>query len=373
MVQAMFGLNRLSFLIVLVWTPLPANAEREVHVVSLVNGRSEPGYVLAVPDTEIYVDRPGKSVTLALIARNPLQWNVSFSEGTLIERIVLGGNGLGETQVSLTGIPMDAARHPDFPVTTQTIGAPFRKLVADLTELAGVDAIQGFYGRYSAPNDPIILSSGLSPIEAFNRDYLSDAVGPLDDVPAEFLDWQSALADTKFVHFDTGGVQLDGETRFEVPADVPPILLPQVAVHDPVDGMIYAMSLGGSGYVYRIDTHTGDWAVLVDLNGFDGAQMFFDQAQQRLVLTGAFGRPGEIMVLGLNGMSETFTLPVQMFAGLTDIYDYGRDDPPSLIPLLANGEWVLMLARAPTDESYRVYALNLANRNIRLLAYHDAF
>ncbi len=369
----MFGLIRPILLATVLWLPVSAFAEREVHVVSLVNGRDQPGYVLAVPDTEIYVDRPGQSVTLVLVSRTPLKWNVSHSDGTLIESILLGGDALSDTQLTLSGITMDAETFSGLPITTQPIGAPFRRLVSNVTDHIGLDAINSFYGRYDAPDTPITIDTNFAQLDAFNPNYLSSAIGPLGDVPHVLRDWQNHLPRGPIVRFDAEGVQLGDDALLEVTEDVPPIFLPQAAVYDPIEEMIYAMSLGGVGYVYRVDRRTGVWDVFAELDGFDGAQMHFDHDGQRLILTGAFGRPGEILVLGLDGSADTFTLPVQMFAGLTDLYDYGQDDPPSLVPLETDGDWVLLSASTPPSEAYRIYALNLANRNIRLLAYRNAF
>src|SRR5439155_9991580 len=66
--------------------------ERELHVVGIYSGTSQTGGTVFNHErgnAAVSVNRPGKSATLLLSSYEPVDWHVSVSAGTSIERVFL--------------------------------------------------------------------------------------------------------------------------------------------------------------------------------------------------------------------------------------------------------------------------------------------
>lgn len=360
-------------LMIVVALPVPVRAEREVHVVSIAQGRRPAGDLMAVHQAQVHVDRAGASVVLVLLDRGPVKWLVTWGEDTVLEEVILGGTAPTRSDVYLAGVPLGGADTEGLPVTLDTRGQAFRHLVRDVTARTGSDRLAGFRGMYQAPSDPIVIDA-LSDDTILRPDYLADRLDPVEDMPAAFRTWVPAALPPPAVALTRMGLTIqedDGTTRMlPVPGTVPAVLFPTDAVRDPKTGVVYAMTLGGVGYVYQVDPATGQWSVLTDQAEYDGARMILDAPAGRLIMTGAFHRPGEIRIVGLDGTSRGFTLTALRFPGLTDLYDFGNEPAPELVPHLVVGDWVLLVAGDVTAE-YRAYAVHLDTRDIRLIRYAD--
>jgi len=97
--------------------------------------------------------------------------------------------------------------------------------------------------------------------------------------------------------------------------------------------------------------------------------MLLDEAGQRLIMTGAFGRPGEIRSIGFDGAVSQIKVPVFDFPGLTDLYAYGRDRPVQLTPLAVVDNWLLVEAVRQDTGAYRRYSVNLSSAAVWLVGY----
>ncbi|MFL4471828.1 hypothetical protein ACERZ8_18805 [Tateyamaria armeniaca] len=141
--------------------------------------------------------------------------------------------------------------------------------------------------------------------------------------------------------------------------------------------MIYCMTYGAEGYLYSVDVQTGAWAVVTGLDEYDGAGLLYDPQGQLLITTGAFSRPGEIRIFGLDGSFSSMFIPTTAFPGLTDLFDYGNEHGPPLTPLSYSDGWLLLEALARRSSAnrgaggYRLYAVQISTREVRLLRFSD--
>lgn len=364
-------LRHLPFLIALMASlGGPASAERELHVVSVFEGTPDPADRWRVPVARVMIDRPGHDIVLILADRGPLRWEIDLTPGTSLEQVYLGGANPDSSEVRLGGIPVVASVSPGLPVTLQPEGRKFRAMVTVATDLAEIDALGSFQGYYTAGARPIRVDR-TEDREDYARSYPEAALSDDADLPIGILDPGPPPAE---VLFDPGGMVLrrPGEhaLRLPRPPDMTPPLLPSGATFDAASGAVFGLAIGGAGAVYRVDVSSGDWTVLASLDGYDGAALIFDPATGRIVMTGAFARPGEIRVLGPSGQMTGFTIPVTGFAALTDLYDHGNEDAPPLRPVAIDGDWVrLEASEIAGGTAKRSYALNLASREVRLIDF----
>ena len=95
------------------------------------------------------------------------------------------------------------------------------------------------------------------------------------------------------------------------------------------------------------------------------------------MLTGARSRPGEIALVKPDKSIDTVLFEVRALPGFTDLYAYPNAFPPRLTPRIYEGQWLIADATSKLEEGiagygkHRLYALNLATREVRLLAFTD--
>jgi hypothetical protein len=131
------------------------------------------------------------------------------------------------------------------------------------------------------------------------------------------------------------------------------------------------------GYLYSVDVPTGAWAVVTGLDEYDAAGLFYVPESRLLITTGAFSRPAEIKVFGLDGSRSSIFIPTTAFPGLTDLFDYGNEHGPPLTPHEFSNGWLLLEAVAgrggtyPVAGEYRIYAVQDVTGEVRLLHYSN--
>jgi hypothetical protein len=197
-----------------------------------------------------------------------------------------------------------------------------------------------------------------------------------DDLP--LISKLGAGQDNIFCYFDGGGINLTGPNATTVlPPNVPGILLPVMGVYDPGSQIIYCITYGAEGYIYSVDVQTKEWSVVTSLNEYDAAGLLYDPRSRVLITTGAFSRPGEIKVFGLDGNRSSSFVPTTDFPGLIDLFDFGNEDGPPLTPLVFSGGWLLLEALADSNSAYpgrgeyRIYAVQIATNQVRLLRFRN--
>lgn len=361
----------------ILWIACPAWAERELHVVSVNQGWVAPGDFRNEPQARVIVDRPGSEVILVLLDADKVEWMVETTPGSFIETILLGGDRSRRSRVDLDGIRLSNPHVPALTHVNKPLGRHFRALLSQLSLITGLDRIASFQFAYVA------LSAGHR-VDRFDQgketlvlDYLPARLGPAQDLPPALQSWlegarPEAHHDASFSDTAMTLTDADGTRVFPVPPGIPIPHLASGACFDPVDEMLYGISIGGQGHLYAVNTRTGAWQVLTSLNGYDGAEVFFDRTGDQFILTGAFSRPGDIRVIARDGRAETIRMGFLRFPGLSDLYDYENEPAPSLRPRAYQDGWLLLEAIEDRDQArarQRLYAVHLATEEIRLLKY----
>ena len=124
-----------------------------------------------------------------------------------------------------------------------------------------------------------------------------------------------------------------------------------------------------------IDAKTGRWGLIASLNGYDAASLLYDAQTRLLIMTGAFSRPGDIKVIGLDGTGFTTFVPTANFPGLSDLFDFGNEYGPPLTPHAYADNWLLLEALGEQSSSdldvrqFRIYAVQIETGEVRLLRY----
>lgn len=375
----MFNLHGILLLCLVSGLAGPAWAGREVHVVAVGEGHRSDDYY-ALPEARLLVDRPGQEVGLVLLDGGTLHWKIEATDGTVISEIVRSGPGPRDSKITLFGIPMVGDQLSGLPLVFRPLGRDFRTLVDRLTDHMHTDRLSSFQGVHKAGDLPVRVDRVDTGSGGLARDYLSQRVGQSADLPPRIRDWVASRGETPdfTLVFDEHAINLAGPTgtrRFAITPDVPDTLLPSTAVYDPGSQMIYCITYGAEGYLYSVDVRTGAWAVVTSLEDYDAAGLLYVPEGRLLVTTGAFSRPGQIKVFGLDGSRSSIFIPTTAFPGLTDLFDYGNEHGPPLAPRAFSDGWLLVEAVARRDAThpdlgeYRIYAVQVATGEVRLLHY----
>ena len=358
-----------------------AHAEREVHVVAV--GKGQPSNdVYASPEAHVLVDRPGQEVGLVLLDGGDLSWHIQTTDGTIITEVIRSGPNHRDSEVILSGIPLYGAHVAGLPLVFNPWGSDFRTLLDMLAERMGTTHIQSFIGAYQSQESPIIVEKVDTATAGLELNYLSSQVDASFDLPAEILNWLANGDDDSVysVEFGLNGISLAGPTgiqRFPVSVGVPDIMLPVTGVYAPDTQMIYGLTYGAEGFLYSVDVGTGQWGIVTSLRGYDAAGLLYDLKTRMLITTGAFSRPGDIRVFGLDGSRSSIFITTTAFPGLSDLFDFGNKDGPPLTPRVYADNWLLLEALGGNSGSYpdvgrhRIYAVQTQTGEVRLLSYEN--
>lgn len=378
----MVTLLRLTVLCCL-WLASAASAEREVHVVAI--GRGQPAQdPYALPEARVVVDRPGQEIGLVLLDAGTLRWHVEATEGTRITEIIRSGPGPEDSEVLLSGIPMTGVQVSGLPLALRPRGRDFRILIDWLADRMATRRIHSFQGRHQFHGQPLAVDRVDTATPGLSRDYLAEWLSRTGDLPEALRTWLASdrAPGAYSVDFDATGLTLTGPSgtqRFPVPPNVPGILLPVAAVHAPGQDMIYGLTYGGEGYIYAVDVRTGQWTVVTSLHDYDAAALLYVPDERLLILTGAFSRPGDIRGIWLDGRRFARFTPTIAFPGLSDLFDYGNEHGPPLVPRVYADGWLIVEARgdgagagtARGIRAERVYAVRVDTGEVRLLSYRN--
>lgn len=374
--SARLALTLLAFVV-----GLPAFADVEVHVVSVGQGRQTDDFY-ALPEINLLVDRPGSDLALVLIDGGEAHWRIETTQGTRISEVVRDGPDEAPARVTLSGIPMQIEEGPDLPLVFGPVGADFRAMLDTVGDRFGIDRIASFTALHKAGRAALRVDRVDRATAALSRDYLADHLADPRELPPALRGWIETPGETggPDVRFDETGVTLSDPSglRFlPITGEVPAILLPAASVYDPSSHTVFAVSYGGPGYLYAVDALMGAWRVIAGLNDYDASALLFDPATGQVVLTGAFSRPGDIRAFTLDGAMTSTFVPTIGFPGLSDLFDYGNEHGPPLVPHLLRDGWLLVSASAPSGPAYpdagafRLYAVSLRSGEVKLLAYEN--
>jgi len=375
----MINLNKCLLVCLFLVFASPILAQHEVHVVAVGEGyRTDDFY--ALPEARVFVNRPGQEIILVLLDDGELHWKVEASAGTIISEIVRSGPDTDASEVSLFGVPVVGVQFSGLPLVFRPMGRDFRSFVDSLADRLRTERISSFHGVQKQNDSPVVVDRVNTTTAGLARDYLSRRLETSDDLPLKIRRWvETGDSIEEFVvDFDEAGVSLtgpNGTQRFPATANIPRILLPVLGVYDPVSQMIYCATYGAEGYIYSVDVRTGEWGVVTSLDGYDAAGLLFDPDSGQLITSGAFSRPGDIRVFGLDGSRSSVFIPTKAFPGLTDLFNYGNEHGPPLIPRAFSEGWLLLEAFVGREGArsnsgqYRIYAVMIETGEVRLLRF----
>ncbi|MDB2407555.1 hypothetical protein N9W17_03370 [Jannaschia sp.] len=361
-------------IILLLLAAAPAFAERELHVVAVRAGWTEPGDFRNAPRARVIVDRPGAQVTLVLLGRDEVDWRVETTPESRIETVILGG-ATAQAKLRLNDVRFSLPQDAALPYIRTILGQKFRQFLNQLSAQTGLTRITSFRSIYEA--DPAGLRvDRIDHRPPLATEYLRDSVGSIEGMPQALLNQLGRTGqDRAQASFDASGMTVtdaDGSRHYPVPPDLPAPFLPSGAYFDAVNDVLYGISVGGVGTLYQVDAQTGEWQILGTLDGYDGASLLYDRTDDLFVLTGAFSRPGRIRILRRGAVLATTNIEVRRFPGLTDLFDYPDAQAPSLVPLAFAEDWLLAEAQSEDPPTAtRLYAVNVATEEVRLLRYFN--
>ncbi len=264
-------LRKIAALLVLVCTaisvPLAAFASPEVYAIGIYEGNEVTGDQVHGPEAHVKVDRPGTNAALFLGSYSAVRWYVETTEGTTLASVALYGMNAEQSEVYVNGELFRDRQIADLPTAHNDGGRPFRQFVAAIHGPGGPDRLDLFLSSYTAPEAGFVIDRA----EPDNPNYATDPQVRLTATPEVLnealrsaLAWQGPNRKPE-VKFGNDGFYTLGEngdwTLHPVTLDVPEISWPVAGVRDNA-GVLYGVSLGGDGLLYRYDPVKTQWTVL---------------------------------------------------------------------------------------------------------------
>jgi hypothetical protein len=139
-----------------VFSVVDASAERELHVVGVYEGSN------GTTNGRVLVNRPGQSVTLFLSAYDAMDWRVTVTSGTNIERVFLNAYYHQSVQGIPDGVPvmenvLTEGGNYLF-IGYYVDSSLFLRAVPRINEITGQE-ISSFHGAYGAPMTPFVIDA----------------------------------------------------------------------------------------------------------------------------------------------------------------------------------------------------------------------
>jgi hypothetical protein len=303
----------------------PPPAQHELHAIGVYsgnyNGGSSPHHEQG--QASILVNRPGTGVTLFLSAYEPVLWHIAATNGTLIEKVILGGYYRQAIDGLPAGVPVvtryydEGAGSSDYLWSGYSIdNVEFLRTVSKLCDLTGMD-LSSFQGAYTAPaptpfviagvqSDPRLRCNYPQPVDpaalppiAFDLSFLNlDGVtgfytrhytlaGPQNG--GRLLPGMNMVSDqsgqsyygteSQYVYkYDSEG----GVSLVDLGSVVPAVSIPTGVGFDSTRNRVLLVSLGGEGYLYGYATADQQWSVISSMNNRDANGIVYHPASDSI-------------------------------------------------------------------------------------------
>jgi hypothetical protein len=166
----------------------------------------------------------------------------------------------------------------------------FREFIDTMALRDDLPPLVSFNGDYRPPEAGFFIDATSAPVPEMSPDYLAQHVRPNHLTPALRAAMDQTPGD--LLEFTGDGFALPNPEKpedrqlFPVTLDVPEISWPVAAATDTRRGLFYGVSKGGEGLFYAFDPSSGAWSVMRGMDNFDASGMFYDAAQDRLILVG---------------------------------------------------------------------------------------
>jgi len=278
-------------------------AERELHGIGVYsgnfNGGPSPNNLRG--EALVKVNRPGKRVTLFLSAYEPVHWQVNVSNGSIVEKVILGGfypqtiSGLGAGVEIVEAFP--GGNYGQVLWSGYEVGSVrFNQTLPKLYALTGMQ-LSSFQGLYTAlmpggftidkvQDDPRLLyklpfsltfwsgSPGTTNGHLIVKHYTLD--GPVDTnafLPGGMR--ATRASDGRFYYgAEAQSVyMLDSRigttVKVNLGSGVPELSWPMGMTYDSMRRRVLLVSLGGEGFLYAKDSTLSRWSLVSSMKYLD--------------------------------------------------------------------------------------------------------
>jgi alpha-tubulin suppressor-like RCC1 family protein len=337
--------------------PPPPVSERELHAVGISSGVNADGTPLTSNGqghAGVAVNRSGKRVTLFLSSYGPVLWHVVSSNGTIIEKVILGGYYAQAITGLSSNVPVERAYYDGQSSDYLNIGwtiesGDFYRTVQRLCERTGLD-LASFHGAvnppYPAPfvidsvqNDARLRCDYPRPVEPSHLPNLGFrlAWNSRNNGTILFRDYTLAgpqngshlLAGYRVVA-DAGGRYYYGAEQHEVwrvdsqtstvqqmtlPSNLPELSWPMGSAFDSRRNRIVVVTLGGEGFLYAYSPPQDQWSLLRSMGNRDVNCLVYHAADDSFyAVAGPYeGAPSLLRLNAAGELQSEIRLPVQPF------------------------------------------------------------
>lgn len=356
---------------------------RELHFFAAHQGSIRTGDRIHGPEVTIDVNRPGKSVILALSPQRPIRFHLNVDAATTLADVYFIGPRAEKSEVYVNGAQHTATLLADVPFVSADIGVTFRQALARLSQVADVDRAASVQVLTRPPEGPAAINAA-SELTRMRAVYLPDLVQPdrLNDHFRTVIDGRTPTPSLELTNEGFALTENGSVSHFPLTLDVPPISHPVAAAYDAEGQALYGVTLGGEGFIYRYDIGAEQWSVVASMNQEDATGMVYDPVGKRLILAvlGRHNLDGTVLRewsrdTGLRHL--TLGIKVGDMPGLTDLYEGANGPRPALVPLAIHDSELLVRtvparyarhSNAPAPMS-RTYILDLGTSQVALVAY----
>ncbi|CAH0219717.1 hypothetical protein SRABI70_02202 [Pseudomonas sp. Bi70] len=330
----------------------PANLAEDAEII-VVSGYEADNQASNGTVVQVLIDRPGKSVLLVLTSYDKIAWHVNASDGTRIKGIVISANELPRIYTEVAA-PIFQSK---LPYSYEKNSGNFAGILKGLHKLFGIEQVDVFRGKYALPNSITIdkldppqsdltlqgdqPQAPLKPLEfeLVTSDYdkalwslegASSSISQADLNPGRAV---KAAQDQRIYQIVGHEFQvLDPSTGkkiwLEMPDNFPSLSWPMDVAYDSKRHYVALASLGGEGFLYRLDTNTGKWLDFRSLNNVDISSLAYDELADRYV---AWTTEGSLLFVASDGTPLYTKHLADRLPGFNRLYDTGNSQPPSLM------------------------------------------
>ena len=332
--------------------------------VILISGYESANKKTAGTIVKVEVDRPGSKVLLVLTSYEKVNWQVSASPSTTISGILTWAyeTPTVTTSVSTQGFLLK------LPYVYQTENVNFKQLLTTLNSLFGIEKLDAFRGSYSIPNlvrisslDPFrpeLTANGLPPQKPdknFTFNLLTTSLkkaawsltGPLQDQDELYVaEERVAISPSGQAIYRLRGDELEicdqpegSRAIATLPSNFPRFSWAMDIAYDSKRDIVSVVTLGGEGFLYRLDAMRKQWIDFRSLNNIDIYSLSYDQSNDRYV---AWTDRGSLLFISGEGNALFTRNVLAKLAGFGRLYDRNNGPAPRLA-IVPHGNDVALL------------------------------
>ena len=361
----------------------PTNADGlpvELHMVGIyeprkkrtTDGLSQTEQVL------VKVDRPGVSVALVLGSFRPTRWVIETGPNTKVDTVISSDRNRLRGEVILNGQAVSAT-YRDLPLAYKSKGNRFQPFHEMAAKVARVRNAASFQGSYKAPEGGFVIDAApgvptKAEVEAaLNANALPAA--ELTPVLRSAFEGKTEAPGAKWKLRNEGfsGTDENGTAILhKLPLAAPVVSHPMGSAYDPAGQQIWGVTLGGEGFLYRYDIAKNSWSAR-SMDNIDAGGLIFDQKNEHLIATpGPHGRSGYLVMDTSGKLQSKLSIAPTEYPGLTNTYDPGNGPSPRMVPIMIDGDLLLVRAESRigsprTSKSRWVYLVDLQSGKVRLV------